>query len=60
MTITEGFAIFSFALNVTVLLVAGMIKYDIANLKVYMHEKFLTKVDFEHNAPCLNHKENRR
>lgn len=60
MTVPEAFAIISGGLNLIVLLVAATIKIDVAALKVYMHEKFLSKEDFLHNAPCLLHEDKKR
>lgn len=59
MSIPEVFAVVSACLNVLVLLTAAYIKADVSAMKVYMHEKFITKHEFN-EMMALNHEKNYR
>lgn len=51
-----GIAALTLVLNISILLLNARIRADISNVKVYMHEKFLTREEFFYamNPPSFN------
>lgn len=51
-----GIAAITLVLNISILLLNARIRADISNVKVYMHEKFLTRDEFFYamNPPSFN------
>lgn len=51
-----GIAGVTLVLNISILLLNARIRADISNVKVYMHEKFLTREEFLYamNPPSFN------
>lgn len=43
-------AIVSLVANLLILCVTAWLKLDVANLKLYMHEKFVTREDFRRHV----------
>lgn len=54
----DGAQLFDIAiggLNLLILIITAWIKIDVLSLKVYMHEKFVTRDEFERAIKALDH-----